>query len=600
MATINGTSSDDILSARSNDTISGLAGNDTLTGSGGQDTFVVRRGDGIDTITDFGGVGTGVRPTSSVIASVDTLQFEGDGLNAEYMLLNQDGSDLRITFEDVEDTQVILKNFDLENLEDLKKSTGASVNISNILFNGQTQSQDSFDVFNANQNRDTVFNRNTVTFLNDLDNNIQGRNDSNDVINAQGGNDLLEGLSGNDLLRGSLGNDTLDGGAGINTLDGGAGNDTYIVDTTTDILTENSNAGTDTVQSSITYTLGTNLENLTLTGSSSINGTGNRGNNILTGNAASNSISGRDGNDLLSSGDGNNEAYDYSNNYLDGGYGNDTLNGGAGNDTLYGSYGNDDLAAGVDYVYEEPDATFYPVSGNNYLDGGNGNDALTGGVGSDTLYGSLGNDYLAAGVGYIQDYGYISDTSGSNYLDGGDGDDTLRGGVGSDTLIGSSGNDYLAARSGSAESTGSDGPYRFSGNNYLGGGSGNDTLIGGLGSDTLYGSSGSDTLNGGNGADSFRFDSPYDMVDTITDFSVVDDTINVSTAFAYNLTARAAITAAQFRLGAAAADASDRFIYNQNTGALFLDLDGTGDREQVQFATLSPGLAMTNVDIFVT
>ena len=554
MATINGTSSDDILSARSNDTISGLAGNDTLTGSGGQDTFVVRRGDGIDTITDFGGVGTGVRPTSSVIAEVDTLQFEGDGLNAEYMLLNQDGSDLRITFEDVEDTQVILKDFDLEDLEDLKKSTGASVNISNILFNGQTQSQDSFDVFNANQNRDTVFNRNTVTFLNDRDNNIQGRNDSNDVINAQGGNDLLEGRSGNDLLRGSLGNDTLDGGSGIDTLNGGVGNDTYIVDTTTDILTENSNAGTDTVQSSITYTLGTNLENLTLTGSSSINGTGNRGNNILTGNAASNSISGRDGNDLLSSGDGNNEAYGYSNNYLDGGSGNDTLNGGeAGNDTLYGGFGNDELYAGVDYGYEEPEedgfAPNYPTSGNNYLDGGNGDDTLEGGVGNDTLYGSSGNDYLVAGFG---------------------------------------------------ETANSTQSFRFSGNNYLIGGSGSDTLNGGLGSDTLIGGSGSDTLNGGNGADSFRFDSLYDRVDTITDFSVVDDTINVSTAFAYNLTARAAITAAQFRLGAAAADASDRFIYNHNTGALFLDLDGTGDREQVQFATLSPGLAMTNVDIFVT
>lgn len=88
--------------------------------------------------------------------------------------------------------------------------------------------------------------------------------------------------------------------------------------------------------------------------------------------------------------------------------------------------------------------------------------------------------------------------------------------------------------------------------------------------------------------------------DTITDFSVVDDIINVSKAgFGGGLPAGAAITAAQFRLGSAAGDESDRFIYNKGTGGLFFDIDGTGATGQLQFAQLSANLALTKSDIFV-
>ncbi|WP_370583145.1 hypothetical protein [Microcystis sp. LEGE 00066] len=80
-------------------------------------------------------------------------------------------------------------------------------------------------------------------------------------------------------MTGNSGNNTLNGATGIDTLIGGLGNDTYQVDTTTDTITENANQGTDTVQSSVTYTLGNNLENLTLTGTTNINGTGNALNN---------------------------------------------------------------------------------------------------------------------------------------------------------------------------------------------------------------------------------------------------------------------------------------------------------------------------------
>ncbi|MBH9578147.1 hypothetical protein I7X39_14755 [Inhella sp. 1Y17] len=124
------------------------------------------------------------------------------------------------------------------------------------------------------------------------------------------------------------GNDTLDGGAGKDTLVGGKGDDTYVVNQADDVITELAGEGTDTVQSQVTLTLGTNLENLTLLGTSAINATGNTGNNVLTGNTAVNTLSGGDGSDTL-----------------DGGAGNDSLVGGAGADRYrFGrGYGSDTI-----------------------------------------------------------------------------------------------------------------------------------------------------------------------------------------------------------------------------------------------------------------
>jgi Ca2+-binding RTX toxin-like protein len=141
-------------------------------------------------------------------------------------------------------------------------------------------------------------------------------------------------------------------------------------------------------------------------------------------------------------------------------------------------------------------------------------------------------------------------------------------------------------------------------NDTLKGKAGNDTLIGDVGNDTLVGGGGSDVLTGGIGADKFYFHGKSRAVDRITDFSVVDDTIGIATRsgsmFANaGLTVGAAITADQFRIGASAGDAGDRFIYNSTTGGLFFDKDGIGGTAQVQFATLSTGLAMTNADIVV-
>ncbi|MBD2727152.1 FG-GAP repeat protein [Nostoc sp. FACHB-892] len=225
---ITGTSSADILiGTPNNNIIEGKAGNDKLTGNGGRDKFIFSRGDGIDTITDFGGVGSvdiDSNPSTAVIAEVDTLDFTRLGLTAKNLQLDQNGNNLELTFENTSNTQIILENFLLENLNNLPASD-TNPAIGNILFDNQRGIVDSFDVFDANSTQTDLFNPNTVTFLNDLNNNITGFKDSGDVINGQGGDDIIYGNSGNDLLRGGTGNDTLIGGAGDDTLVGGAGND---------------------------------------------------------------------------------------------------------------------------------------------------------------------------------------------------------------------------------------------------------------------------------------------------------------------------------------------------------------------------------------
>ena len=140
------------------------------------------------------------------------------------------------------------------------------------------------------------------------------------VINGTGNtlDNVITGNSSVNTLNGGAGNDTLNGAAGADTLVGGAGNDSYTVDNVGDIVTELANEGTDAVQSSVTFTLAANVENLTLTGTSAVNATGNTLNNVLTGNAAANVLNGGAGNDTLTDSAG-------ANVYV-GGAGNDTLN----------------------------------------------------------------------------------------------------------------------------------------------------------------------------------------------------------------------------------------------------------------------------------
>ena len=138
------------------------------------------------------------------------------------------------------------------------------------------------------------------------------------LLTGAGYDDILSGLAGNDVLIGNAGSDILDGGIGMDYMEGGLGNDIYTVDNTLDMVVETSSAGgTDWVKASVSHALGTNTENLTLTGTAAINGTGNTLANVIEGNAAANVLSGGAGNDVLM-----------------GGGGNDTLVGGSGSDSF--------------------------------------------------------------------------------------------------------------------------------------------------------------------------------------------------------------------------------------------------------------------------
>lgn len=159
-----------------------------------------------------------------------------------------------------------------------------------------------------------------------------------------GGNDALYGGAGGDNLTGGTGDDTLDGGTGADHMIGGQGDDVYIVDNNTDNtldislglptsligdqVVENDGEGTDEVRSSVDYTLGANVENLTLTGSADLSGTGNDLDNEITGNDGNNTLSGESGDDIMS-----------------GGIGNDTFieNGNDGADTISDFSTNDDF-----------------------------------------------------------------------------------------------------------------------------------------------------------------------------------------------------------------------------------------------------------------
>lgn len=224
----------------------------------------------------------------------------------------------------------------------------------------------------------------------------------NIVLTGSGDIDAT-GNAKDNRITGNAGNNRIDGGLGADLMEGGAGSDTYVVDNAGDRIIETAGGGIDTVIASVFHKLADHVENLVLTGSADLNGTGNALDNHLTGNAG--------------------------NNLLDGGLGRDTLSGGLGDDTYiidnlddlvieYADSGHDTVRSSVSHVLGDHvedlvltgtaaiagtgnglDNRITGNAGNNRLDGGKGNDLLDGGAGSDTLFGGEGRDILIGGAG---------------------------------------------------------------------------------------------------------------------------------------------------------------------------------------------------------
>lgn len=151
------------------------------------------------------------------------------------------------------------------------------------------------------------------------------------LIGSEDANATGNGL--NNRIEGNSGNNVLDGAAGADTLEGKAGNDTYVVDNPNEKTTEADNQGVDTVQTTVSYSLADNIEQLMLMGSGNINGRGNSLNNRISGNPGNNLLAGDAGQDLLLGAEGNDA--------LVGDAGQDWLNGGTGADQLRGGEGAD-------------------------------------------------------------------------------------------------------------------------------------------------------------------------------------------------------------------------------------------------------------------
>ncbi len=405
-----------------------------------------------------------------------------------------------------------------------------------------------------------------------------------DRLTGTDATNTISGGRGADVLVGLGGNDTLDGGAGADTLFGGAGDDTYKVDNRGDGVSENSGptgadpadaGGHDLVVSMASYNLAGSggvkfVEDLTLDGSTSINGTGNDLANEITGNRGNNYLSGGAGNDTLISNGGN-----------------DVLDGGGGDDKLYGNYGNDTYVVDStgDQVLESS-----PLFG-NYDHGGADlvrssvsfdlgtegaiyveNLVLTGtadinGLGNEfgnVITGNSGANTLSGGGGYDT----LISNGGNDVLDGGSGDDKLYGSSGNDTyIVDSTGDQVLESsplssnrdhggtdlvRSSVSFNLGKEGAIYVE-NLVLTGtadinGWGNElgnVITGNAGANTLSGGGGRDILTGGDFTDTFVWTNMSDFggktaktADLITDFSKGDfDLIDLSGVDAVSATA---------------------------------------------------------------
>jgi Ca2+-binding RTX toxin-like protein len=326
---VSGTANNDIIGgSNANNTLNGGGGNDLFIGSRGNDT--INGGDGIDTL-DYSNLGAAVTVSSTGIINKGTF-----------------GTDTAFRVER------FIGASGFNNVIDASTAGGSVSMTMNLATNSLTVN----NVPSLGNINFTV--ENFIDGIGGTNNDTMTGSSANNILNGGAGNDSLDGGAGNDTLIGGSGNDTLIGGTGIDSMSGGTGNDLYFVDNAADIVRESFNGGRDTVLATVSYTLSANVEDMILSGTANLNGTGNSRNNRLFGNDGNNILSGLSGSDRIFGGGGSDT--------IDGGDDNDFLSGDVGSDALLGGSGNDTLI-GVDNTSE--------TAGRAELD------TLTGGLGGD-------------------------------------------------------------------------------------------------------------------------------------------------------------------------------------------------------------------------
>ena len=521
-----------IIGTPEEDTIDGQGGDDILIGLAGNDTYIVDSA--LDVVTEAPNEGTDTVQSSvtyTLCANVENLTLTGSAN------INGTGNSL---------ANVITGNSGNNTLDGGVNVTGADTLI------GGT-GNDTYVVNNAGDVVTEALNEGTDTVLSSFTYTLSANVENLTLTGSANINGTGNGLD--NTITGNSGDNTLDGGVGADTMIGGLGNDTYVVDNAGDVVTEALNEGTDTVQSSVTYTLGANVENLTLTGSANINGTGNSLANVITGNSGNNTLDGGvnvTGADTLIGGTGN-DTYVVNN---AGDVVTEAAN--AGTDTVQSSF-TYTLGANVENLTLTGSANINGIGNalDNVITSNSGVDLLVGGGGNDTYIVDNSADVVLAGGGTDTVQSSVTYTLGANVenltltgsaningtgnslanvITGNSGNNTLDGGVnvtGADTLIGGLGNDtYVVDNAGDvvteALNEGTD-TVQSSFTYTLGAnvenltltgtadidGTGNavaNVITGNSGANTLDGGAGADTMIGGLGNDTYVVDNAGDVV----------------------------------------------------------------------------------------
>ncbi len=498
-----------------NDTLLGAGDNDNLEGGAGGDTLI--GGSGNDRLTGETLLGTGVGGDDILDGGIGADVMEG-GKGDDIYFIDNAGDTVSESIPSTGGTTVDAGGIDeIRTNRSFNLSNDARSIVENLTFDGT-----GFFIGNGN----------------DAANEIRGGS-AVDILRGFGGNDILRGFDGGDLLIGGAGMDFLFGGSagGTDTMRGGTEDDTYSVDSLSDVVTEFADEGIDTVRSTVSdVTLSLNVENLVILSllsatASTYVGIGNELANEMTGLGRKHVyvLQGLGGSDTLNGGDTN--AGDFlfggaDGDILNGNDGNDWLNGGQAADQLNGGLGTDiasysggtigvilDLGSGGtggDAAGDVFDSIEW-VSGTNFddhitgdgevnrLSGNGGNDVLIGGAGADILIGGRDDDRFGAGNG--------------DRISGGAGDDS----VVAQALTNETGFFFTILGTLVERVEGRDGDDQIDGAGVayglvIEGGDGADTLSGGSGDDGIRGGAGGDTINGGTGFDQIQGDDGNDVL----------------------------------------------------------------------------------------